>query len=220
MTFVNKYCIVAFSAALSFNASGQDRLSRIGGFLGKTSPQPPPNTTDTIGIWRADSSNPIRKLEDKFIDLRPWFRWRDAGVRAYHAKQSYTLRDPLPDWSIVDGEVQAVTDDMRTIVTRRRDSVILINWPGAKKAVTGDKLTVLAKRAGTMNGRSAGGGLQTLVAFDYGLLPTREELDNISKAEAAAIEKAKAEKEQAENAKTIEAKKRAEESRRKREQAK
>ncbi len=129
------------------------------------------NTTDAA--LKRMARHPFRKVDGIIYDIRPqvvYFEHRGGS-------------NLMPEWRPIVGEVIQILDDgllvraeeLHGIVGDERN-VFLRNYPGQDSLTDGKYVVALARRADRYQYTTVGGGRATVEAWDYGKIPSENEL--------------------------------------------
>ena len=186
-------------ACIAIQLNAADALQRIGGSLGGTSSrgltyEPAPMSQDML-------MNPLRKRDGKLIDLRRKYQHQEAYRRLSVAADAASepnktillnrrdrMTKPLIEWDLKYGSVLSIADE-GILIDFRDDIFFLVNYP--KQVISDQRIEVYAVEFGTYKYNTVGGSSRTVRSFDYGQLPTPEELAEIQR-KGMEIAKAKA----------------------------
>lgn len=166
-----KFAIFLLAAPLA----AADYLSRIGGHAQGANPYwnyPPPIRGD----------NPVRRIGATNYNLQPLFDWQ---ALPYDKQRQVT--PPCPGWQTFEAKVARLLED--GLIVRRvgwnyrngesvdtDDFFFVRNFPGWQTRAEEQTIVFTVLRTGTYQYRDRYDRTRTLVAYDYGLLPTREEI--------------------------------------------
>lgn len=144
---------------------------------------PMPTASDETAIA---FRHPHRKVGGEVHSLSALFKWAlvtGAGPR------------PNQEWFCIYGKVFQIHEKGMLVRAYAGKSwtgdyklVFLKNYPGQPKMVDGDRLVAIVTETGRQQYTTVAGGTATVEAYDYGELPTDEELAELERARVARLE--------------------------------
>lgn len=126
--------------------------------------------------------DPYRKVDGELFDLNPRFRWADPSNNAG------SFPKPSPEWKFLGGKVLQLADD--GILLRKYhdfklsgdyDLVYVKNFPMTIRVVDDSPVAIYAMPSGRHQYTSTIGATKTVEAYDYGTIPTSQEISNLVK---------------------------------------
>jgi hypothetical protein len=125
--------------------------------------------------------HPFRKVGDAYYDLRPLYAWLKPLPKYLSQEGKEKGPKPMPDWVVVGPLHRVISVSEKGLVLQSQvwngyyhalqdtEPIFLANYPFAGEVVDSQRISFIAKRAGTIQYETAGGAIKTVKAFDYGL---------------------------------------------------
>ncbi len=143
-------------------------LSLLAGFAATPKTVVPTPQTDA-------ASAPVRKLGERWVDLRPLARHMTApGWASRPMPAGCEGWEPHYSAKVISVGRDGLILDSFTPGAAGRRTIYLRNLPDWQLRKDGDRVSFLAHNFGTYNYQSVGGS-RTVAGYDYGTLPTPEE---------------------------------------------
>lgn len=111
--------------------------------------------------WMVD---PIRIIDGKEEDLRPFFQWHLNGQRG---------PSPMPEWELLQSTVDQVTNEGLLI---RYPTAFVKNVPQKSAVIDNSYIEILAKKSTPFQFITVLGSTRTVRSYDYGAIPTEKRL--------------------------------------------
>ena len=122
---------------------------------------------------------PLRKIDGKIVNITP----HCAQLQKIQRGEKYDASQILPGWELFFCKVLQVLDDGLLVtkfefpnIDSNGETVFVRNLPSEDSVVDGERRYFFAKNVGRYSYKTTAGARATVPSYDYGLVPTKEEI--------------------------------------------